>query len=123
MHVVLVEDHHAVSVLVGQMIEVLGHTVQVFTTGTSAISWLRDRVRDHQPDVVITDHHLPDMTSATVIEELRGETGIGIIVYTGTDIAPYAAHYGSQVVALQKPFSIEQLANALNWACPRTVSS
>ncbi len=91
------------------MLEDLGHSVTEAHSATAALSLLRAGAT---PDVVITDHAMPEMTGAELAKILHAEyPQIEVIVASGYAELPDEA--GKTLRRLQKPFSQRQLNDAL----------
>jgi CheY-like chemotaxis protein len=66
-HVFLVDDHPDVREVMGHLLELHGHKVEVITSGEKA----RERLAAETPDVVIADHRLPGISGIELLREVR----------------------------------------------------
>lgn len=81
-------------------------------TGAAAL----DAVREHEPDLVLLDVHLPDMTGIEVLRRLRAEGNeVGVLMVTAAREVEQvrAARTGGAVGYLVKPFGQGDLAARL----------
>lgn len=113
--VLTVDDDALVLMNTVIMLEDLGHTViQAF----SAEEALRMLEKGALPDILITDHAMPRMTGAELAKEVaQRHPEIEIIVASGYAELPQDAGKGIQ--RLQKPFSQQQLHEAIATAVAR----
>ncbi|WP_105432041.1 MULTISPECIES: response regulator [Neorhizobium] len=91
------------------MLEDLGHTVLEASSGEEALRLLREGPR---PDVVITDHAMPQMTGAELAKRIA-EQYPEIPVVLATGYAELPGGEGAGLARLAKPFSQKQLNDVL----------
>ena len=113
-HVLLVEDEPALRRAIERMLVHLKYRVTVAATGDEAL----DAVAANRltPDVLITDMVMPGMKTAVLVERLRAiRPHVKVLRMSG-----YAAHeivdpanLESTAPFLRKPFTIEELATAV----------
>lgn len=109
--IVLVEDQAAMRRVMTEVLEDLGHQVQVFDSGHSAIDHLYNSPR---PDLLITDVGLPDgVNGRQVAEHAQAlHAGLKVLFITGYDESA-AFNQGQPIPdsrVLNKPFSLALLA-------------
>lgn len=109
--IVLVEDQAAMRRVITEVLEDLGHQVQVFDSGHSAIDHLYNSPR---PDLLITDVGLPDgVNGRQVAEHAQAlHAGLKVLFITGYDESA-AFNQGQPIpdaCVLSKPFSLALLA-------------
>jgi CheY-like chemotaxis protein len=112
--VLLVDDDTLVSMNTAYMLMDLGHSVLEAPSGARALQLLET---DAQFDVVITDYAMPGMTGldlATKIKQIRPK--MPVIIATGYAELPPRATLGFP--RLSKPYTQQQLAEALDAASP-----
>jgi CheY-like chemotaxis protein len=73
--VVYIEDHFQTRELTQKALSLLGHHAIAYQSAMEAISY----VRSNQPDLIITDLHMPQMDGYTMISVLRSIPGISQI--------------------------------------------
>ena len=110
--VLAVDDDVLVRMGTAAMLEDLGHTVREANSGEEALKILAQGTKI---DLVVTDQAMPRMTGVQLAEAiLAGRPDLPIILATG--YAELPAGLGSTLPRLSKPFTQEQLANALKEA-------
>lgn len=105
--ILLVEDEPAVSASIRRRLTFEGFVVEVATTGTQGL----EQVRTLQPQLVILDVMLPELSGFEVAEKLRHESDVPILMLTARDSVQ------DRVTGLErgaddyltKPFAIEEL--------------
>jgi DNA-binding response OmpR family regulator len=111
--ILLVEDELWLVEAVRDGLRALGHEVRVATTGADAI----DAARAFQPDAVLLDVALPDISGITLANILRGETRdpVRIVAYSGTDASALAKAVKQHMfdAYLIKPASLACIETAL----------
>jgi CheY-like chemotaxis protein len=110
--VLVVDDHDASAQTLAEVLEMLGHTVEIATNGPTAVA----KARANPPDVVICDIGMPGMSGCDVAKALRA-AGLSarLLALSGyarpADFeAATAAGFDAYIV---KPADIEQLARLL----------
>jgi PAS domain S-box-containing protein len=110
--VLAVDDDVLVRMGTAAMLEDLGHTVREANSGEEALKILAQGAKI---DLVLTDQAMPRMTGVKLAEAILAERpGLPIILATG--YAELPAGLGTTLPRLSKPFTQEQLANALKEA-------
>ena len=110
--VLAVDDDILVRMGTVAMLEDLGHTVREANSGEEALNILAEGAKI---DLVVTDQAMPRMTGVQLAEAILAEQpDLPIILATG--YAELPSGLGSVLPRLSKPFSQEQLAQALNAA-------
>jgi PAS domain S-box-containing protein len=107
--VMAVDDDSLVLMNTVLMLEDLGHTVLEASSGEEALRLLREGLR---PDVVITDHAMPQMTGAELAKRIA-EQYPEIPVVLATGYAELPGGEGAGLARLAKPFSQKQLNDVL----------
>ena len=110
--VLAVDDDILVRMGTVAMLEDLGHTVKEANSGEEALSILAQGAKI---DLVVTDQAMPRMTGVQLAEAiLANQPNLPIILATG--YAELPTGLGSTLPRLSKPFSQEQLSQALSEA-------
>jgi CheY-like chemotaxis protein len=92
------------------MLEEMGHFVLEAGGAKEAFAKLE---RNPDVDLVITDHAMPDMTGAELASTLkRKNPGLAVLLVTG--YAELPGDVDPTLPKLAKPFTIEQLAEAVS---------
>jgi PAS domain S-box-containing protein len=106
--IVSVDDDPLVAFNTCAMLEDLGHTVFCASSGPEALNLLRQ----HNVDLLISDHVMPGMTGIALANAALSEwPGLPIIIATGYSELPDGA--GKNLPKLAKPFFQEDLAGAI----------
>jgi CheY-like chemotaxis protein len=107
--VMAVDDDSLVLMNTVLMLEDLGHTVIEANSGEDALRRLEQRPL---PDVLITDHAMPQMTGAELARQVA-ERHPEVTVILATGYAELPGGEGAGLARLSKPFTQEQLNDAL----------
>jgi len=104
--VVIVDDQETARVALDQMVRGVdpGIATFLFAGATDALNWLSQ----HEPDLIITDHRMPDMTGAQLTAEVRQNARlqhVPVMVVTAADerAVRYEALESGAVDFLTKP--------------------
>jgi PAS domain S-box-containing protein len=115
--ILAVDDDSLVLMNTVIMLEDLGHTVIEARSAQEAISLLEAGLL---PDVLLTDHAMPQMTGAELAKLIQTEyPEIEVIVASGYAELPEEAE--RKLRRLQKPFSQRQLSDAVALNRPRNI--
>jgi len=107
--VLVVDDDELVLETTRAMLEELGHTVLTATSGSGALDRLRDRP---EVQLVLTDHAMPAMSGAELIEAIRrGHPSLAVVLASG--YAELATALPPSVVKIAKPFDQASLEHAV----------
>jgi PAS domain S-box-containing protein len=111
--ILAVDDDALVLASTRAMLEDLGHVTLVASSAAEALQTLNSR-----PDVelLLTDHAMPQMTGAQLIDTIRGEhPDLAIVLATGyAELEEKAAT--PDIATLTKPFTQEQLSESIRAA-------
>ncbi|MEO6486898.1 MAG: PAS domain S-box protein [Thermoanaerobaculia bacterium] len=110
--VVLVEDEISVAEGVTQILSFVGVETRHVELGGAAAA----AIRDFAPDAVIVDLNLPDMSGMDVCKAIRAEwPDLPIVIATGhVDLS--VGHDQVHTVSLMKPYSLDDLLEAIRAA-------
>ena len=112
--IVTAEDNEQIRVLTARSLQRAGHTVVATADGVEALA----AVREHAPDVVITDVDMPRMTGLELCRAIREDpqtSHLPVLAVSGS-ISPEdsgAARAGVTAV-LGKPFTPDELRHRLD---------
>jgi two-component system, cell cycle sensor histidine kinase and response regulator CckA len=115
--ILLVDDEDMITEIGRQMIQRLGYTVLIADSGREAIHVYaenRDKI-----DLVILDMIMPEMSGEETFDELKSiDSEIKVILSSGYSIDGKASEILNRggIGFIQKPFNMNQLAEALNSA-------
>lgn len=106
--ILVVDDHSTLSTMLGEMLQVLGHRPEVFTSAAPALAWLDTET----PDLAFLDIQMPGIHGVDLLEavRVRGHT-FPVIIITANPADPLAAEAREMgvVAVISKPVSIDQL--------------
>src|SRR6476659_4365397 len=105
--VLLVEDDSALAAGVVRGLKAAGYEVDLETTGREVVR----RVLGGRYDVVVLDLNLPEVSGATILQQLKDRSSVPIIVLTArTELEARLASFAQGAADyLSKPFFIEEL--------------
>lgn len=110
--VLIVDDNEMASELLGEFLELSGHTARIAHSGRSAL----DAARESVPDVFIVDIVLPDMDGYALAAELRREAKapLKIIALSGLPKAMRSGDHSLFDAWLEKPADLDSLESLLS---------
>lgn len=116
--IVTVDDHEDVRALIATFLQRAGHTVITAADGATGL----DRVREHRPDIVITDVDMPRMTGLQLCDAINQDPSlrhIPVMLVSGS-IHPDdpRAEYAGAAALIGKPFVPRQLLETLQRLLP-----
>jgi DNA-binding response OmpR family regulator len=107
--ILVVDDEAGIGRFLSIKLGLSGYEVTSTTSGAEAIEMVRVR----EPDVILLDVLMPDVTGMDVIERVRSWSKVPIIVFTGhPDIIRFALKLGAND-HIEKPFNIDLLLNKI----------
>ena len=107
--VLVVDDEPGIGNFLRVKLRLAGYDIITTTSGAEAI----DLVRTQQPDVMLLDILMPDVTGMDVLERVRTFSQVPVIVFTGRpDIASFASKLGANDY-IAKPFDPDQLVEKI----------
>jgi DNA-binding response OmpR family regulator len=108
--VLLVEDDDLVAAGVSSLLEMEGFVVQIIDRGLAVV----DAVTSFEPDALILDVTLPDISGVEVFRRVRRRwPDLPVLFSTGYGDGQVAGLKGKAVEMLQKPYEIADLLSAL----------
>ncbi len=102
-HILVVDDEQYVRELLKRTLEQEGYAVTLAADGSSALV----RLREHTPDLVLLDIRMPDLTGYQVLERIREQFDVPVIMLTGV-LEPTAVEQSVGLGAddyIRKPFN------------------
>jgi CheY-like chemotaxis protein len=108
--VMLVDDDRTTIKLIQTLLELDGFEVATAVSGSASFQV----AESFQPEVVLLDYHLTDMTGVDVVQKLRtsGFPNLPIVITSGLDVSDEALKAGANKFLL-KPFEPDELPNLL----------
>jgi DNA-binding NtrC family response regulator len=81
-HVVYVDDYEAMVFLVGRLLRKQGYRVSTFTSGESALAWMRENT--DAIDLLLTDQNMPGMSGLDLARaSLLARPGLRVAIVSG----------------------------------------
>jgi two-component system OmpR family response regulator len=105
--ILIVDDDPSICTLLKRYLQRQGYTVEVAATGAEGLQQLRT----FQPDLVILDLNLPDVSGYSLCRQMQKETGVYVLMLTSR-VNPADKLQGFQLGAddyLTKPFTLPEL--------------
>jgi len=120
--IIVVEDHDDARIAIGIYLDRIGATVVLARNGFEGL----EAVRDHHPDLVLTDLYMPEMDGFELLRKIRGLAADAggdtpVIAMTALDTRFERArilNLGFQA-CLQKPFNAEKLVETILYLLDR----
>jgi len=110
--VLLIDDEEMIIETTSEMLEILGFEVQSAYNGNDGLI----KLDAYQPDFLILDCHLPDITPEEIISSiLKKHSNIKIIISSGVRINDFGNDEMNQAIYgfLNKPFDLNTLEKIL----------
>jgi len=101
--VLIVEDEPAIAEFLSMKLEASGCETVRFANGAEAIDWLED----HQPDLVITDFHMPFVNGLELCQHLRAKActeSVPVILLSARGIVGTVPVPANLAEIIAKPF-------------------
>jgi two-component system cell cycle sensor histidine kinase/response regulator CckA len=113
--ILVVDDEDHIAELIEHILTASGHKTRRLNDGATAVELLKKQTFD----LLICDLHMPGASGRDVIEWVRhSKAGLEVLLLTGDVVSPETRQFveSSGVHFLSKPFSIEELKNAVEQA-------
>jgi two-component system chemotaxis response regulator CheY len=120
MKILIVDDSTAMRRIVQRTLRQAGfgdHTIIEAENGAIALQ----KVKSENPDLILADWNMPEMTGIDFLKAIRGQginTCFGFVTSEGTDATRQLAKESGANFLLTKPFTAEDVANALKEYIP-----
>lgn len=115
MKILVVDDSRATQVIVRRVIQQLPYNSMSIANADNGVSGL-ELIRTWEPDLVISDWHMPEMTGIEMLSVLKREMlgiPIGFISTESAEEKKQQAFDTGAIFYVQKPFTADDLQNAL----------
>src|SRR5690348_4041498 len=111
--ILVVDDELGIRNLVRAVLEDEGYEVSVASGGRQAV----DAAAEQEPDLVILDVMMPDVTGEEVIQQMDAQDELRstpVVLMSAAVMPPTELETERETVFLAKPFEIEQLVHIVN---------
>ncbi|TQV86623.1 response regulator [Aliikangiella coralliicola] len=111
----IVDDSKAMQTIVRRILSNAGYSDHFFKFADNGKEAL-ERIRTWNPDMVLLDWHMPEMTGIELLQrvkELRLETRIGLITAERNQNSIQRAKDAGAMFVVNKPFTVEKLKESL----------
>ena len=108
MKFLIVDDSRAMQTIVRRSLEKAGYKDNEFKMASDGIQAL-DIIRDWEPDLVITDWHMPNMTGIELLQEIKSqmlELKVGLVTTETSPKRVLEAREAGALFVLHKPFDL-----------------
>jgi CheY-like chemotaxis protein len=122
LNILLVDDHEGVRATTAALLEDLGHVPVAAADGPAVLDLLgRD---PDKVDLIVSDYAMPHVSGAEVVRRARQiRPGLPAIIITGYADNSALDLTGQQVIAVNKPFTPEQMKDAIRRAMELAVAA
>lgn len=115
LRILLADDHNGVRATTTAMLQDAGHTVVQASGGAEVLAIIDED--PHCCDVIVSDYAMPSISGVEVIRRARDlRPGLPGVIITGYADTDSIANRPSDVLVLAKPFTPDQLSNAVQTA-------
>jgi len=108
-HILIVDDEPGIVNILRIKLKLYGYEVSTSTSGAEAI----ELVRTQQPDIILLDVLMPDITGIEVIKKVRTFSQVPIIVFTAKPDTIRAAIDLGANDSINKPFDPDQVVKKI----------
>ena len=110
----VIDDDEAVRESQKALLKAAGFTVRVFGSGEEGLR----EIPGYPPDCILLDIYLPGMTGFEVLDRIKAETSIPVILMTGNPgtTTPDRARARGATTVLEKPLEADRLIGAIDEA-------
>ncbi len=112
--VFVIDDDEAVRESQKALLKAAGFTVRVFGYGEEGLR----QIPGYSPDCILFDIYLPGMTGFEVLDRIKAETSIPVILITGRPgtTTPDGARARGAATVLEKPLEADRLIGTIDEA-------
>jgi CheY-like chemotaxis protein len=107
--VLLIEDDRWIRSLLSELLPAEGYSIEEATNGVAGVRL----AKEHQPDVVVLDLAMPEMSGTDVLRELKNDSVTAeipiIVVSSDTSCCLQSSDARRAAAVIQKPFDVDEL--------------
>jgi len=111
--VLVVDDDPVIRALLGDYVAKFGHNVEVQASGADCLQ----SIAQSQPDIIVLDLQMPDMSGAEVLAKLRADPKTAHLPIIMLSANENSSSVGSQEIHadryMQKPFNMKEILGAI----------
>lgn len=110
--ILVVDDDAPILLLMRNVLREFGFDAVTAASGREAL----ERVRTHNPKLILLDRNMPGMTGDEVLQQLRSDEGVPdvpVLILSGEPIEPDEVKRIGATAAVLKPFDVPQLIQTL----------
>lgn len=115
MKFLIVDDSPAMQAIVRRSLEKVGYQDLEFQTASDGVEAL-EIIRNWEPDLVISDWHMPNMTGIELLEEIQKQMldiKVGLVTTETSPVRVVQAKEAGALFVVHKPFEIKELQQAV----------
>lgn len=115
MKFLIVDDSPAMQAIIRRTLEKLGYKDNEFKTASDGVEAL-DTIRTWEPDLVISDWHMPKMTGVELLDEIKKQMltiKVGLVTTETSPVRVLQAKEAGALFVIHKPFEIAELQQAI----------
>ncbi len=115
MKFLIVDDSPAMQAIVRRALEKVGYEDLSFKTASDGVEAL-DIIRTWEPDLVISDWHMPNMSGIELLEEIKKQMlsiKVGLVTTETSSVRIVQAKEAGALFVVHKPFEINELQKAV----------
>ena len=116
MKILIVDDSKAMRMIVRRVLNEIGLESSEFIEATNGVEGAA-AVKAHQPDLVLSDWNMPELTGVQALRELRAsgvQVPFGFVTSEGTPEMRKAAEDAGALFLITKPFTAEAFRDVLD---------
>ena len=110
--ILVVDDDAPILLLMRNVLREFGFDAVTANSGREAL----ERVRTHNPKLILLDRNMPGMTGDEVLQQLRSDEAVPdvpVLILSGEPIEPDEIRRIGATAAVLKPFDVPQLIETL----------
>lgn len=115
MKFLIVDDSPAMQAIVRRTLEKSGYKEMEYKTAADGVQAL-EIIRDWEPDLVISDWHMPNMTGLELLKEIKRQMlniKVGLVTTETSPIRVVEAKESGALFVVHKPFEVAELQKAV----------
>lgn len=109
--ILVVEDDDDLGEAITYVLKEAGFETELIQDGPNALQ----RIRQHTPDLVLLDMHLPGMSGLEILDHVRADARLAHlhVMVTTADLTMAKAAEGKADAIFTKPYSVTELLNSV----------